>query len=166
MRRRGCCYLLKKTVPRSSRARVHLLKAVRNYTRKGRGRKSKGRWDGFPRSQPPWKSGNDAKTGGFARKTRSSAFCNGFKSRHSRDKKLCHTRYFINYDLPLSFFVDATFQKIKTWSKGGKNLIFFLAFLMKYRPLPSGVMQRRRCKFHGEDRKRRGAAAAPAEKTF
>lgn len=50
----------------------------------GERRKSKGRWDGFPRSQPPWKSGNDAKTGGFARKTRSSAFCNGFKSRHSR----------------------------------------------------------------------------------
>lgn len=84
----------------------------------------------------------------------------------ARDKKLYHTRYFINYDLPLLFFVDATFQKIKTWSKGGKNLIFFLAFLMKYRPLPSGVMQRRRCKFRGEDRKRRGAAAAPAEETF
>lgn len=37
----GGCYLLKKAA-RSSRARVHLLKAVRNYTRKGKGGGVKG----------------------------------------------------------------------------------------------------------------------------
>lgn len=37
----GGCYLLKKAA-RSSRSRVHLLKAVRNYTRKGKGGGVKG----------------------------------------------------------------------------------------------------------------------------
>lgn len=60
------------------------------------------------------------------------------------------------------------YLKKKNWSKGGKNLIFFFAFLLKYRPLPSGGAACKDEDVNSVERIERGAraAAAPAEETF